>query len=66
MIGAHIAPGDMAVIDKSREAKRGDIVLAYVNEAFTIKRQELISRLRIHVICTYILQRPTQGVCGVW
>ncbi|GAB3542471.1 hypothetical protein GCM10027443_43370 [Pontibacter brevis] len=41
MIGAHIAPGDMAVIDKSRKAKSGDIVLAYVNGEFTIKRLEL-------------------------
>jgi DNA polymerase V len=41
MIGAHIIPGDMAVIDKSRKAKSGDIVLAYVNGEFTIKRLEL-------------------------
>ena len=41
MIGAHIVPGDLAVIDKSRTAKSGDIVLAYVNGDFTIKRYEL-------------------------
>lgn len=41
MIGAHIIPGDLAVIDKSRKAKSGDIVLAYVNGDFTIKRYEL-------------------------
>ena len=41
MIGMHIIPGDLAVIDKSRKAKSGDIVLAYVNGEFTIKRFEL-------------------------
>ena len=41
MIGAHITPGDLAVVDKSRKAKSGDIVLAYVNGEFTIKRYEL-------------------------
>ncbi|MBF9252502.1 translesion error-prone DNA polymerase V autoproteolytic subunit [Pontibacter sp. 172403-2] len=41
MIGAHIAPGDLAVVNKARKAKSGDIVLAYVNGEFTIKRFEL-------------------------
>ncbi|ARS35780.1 LexA family protein [Pontibacter actiniarum] len=41
MIGAHIMPGDLAVVDKARKAKSGDIVLAYVEGEFTIKRYEL-------------------------
>ncbi|MCC9169169.1 LexA family protein [Pontibacter harenae] len=41
MIGAYIAPGDLAVVNKERKAKSGDIVLAYVNGEFTIKRYEL-------------------------
>ena len=41
MIGAHIVPGDLAVVDRSKTAKSGDIVLAYVNGDFTIKRYEL-------------------------
>lgn len=41
MIGAHIVPGDLAVVDKARKARSGDIVLAYVNGEFTIKRYEL-------------------------
>ncbi|PRY14336.1 SOS response UmuD protein [Pontibacter ummariensis] len=40
MIGAHIMPGDLAVVNKNRKAKSGDIVLAYVNGEFTIKRYE--------------------------
>ncbi|WP_242918038.1 LexA family protein [Pontibacter liquoris] len=41
MIGAHIAPGDLAVVNKDRKARSGDIVLAYVEGEFTIKRYEL-------------------------
>ncbi|NEM98197.1 LexA family protein [Pontibacter burrus] len=38
MIGAHIEPGDMAVIDRSVKATTGKIVLAFVEGEFTIKR----------------------------
>lgn len=38
MIGAGIAPGDMLVVDKSEDAKHGDIVVAVVNGEFTLKR----------------------------
>lgn len=38
MIGAHIEPGDLAVIDRSVKAATGNIVLAFVEGEFTIKR----------------------------
>ncbi|WP_276497941.1 LexA family protein [Pontibacter litorisediminis] len=38
MIGAHIEPGDLAVIDRSVKAVTGKIVLAFVDGEFTIKR----------------------------
>ncbi len=41
MIDAGIADGDIAVIDRSLEARDGDIVVAYVNEEFTIKYLDL-------------------------
>ncbi len=41
MIGAGINDGDIAVIDKSREAHDGSIVVAFVNNEFTIKYIDL-------------------------
>ena len=41
MIDAGIKDGDIAVIDRSVEAEDGDIIVAYVNEEFTIKRLDL-------------------------
>ncbi|MEJ8756387.1 translesion error-prone DNA polymerase V autoproteolytic subunit [Pontibacter sp. H259] len=38
MIGAHIEPDDLAVIDRSVKAKSGNIVLAFIEGEFTIKR----------------------------
>ncbi|RIJ42119.1 hypothetical protein D1627_07945 [Pontibacter oryzae] len=38
MIGAHIEPGDLVVIDRSVKASSGRIVLAFVAGEFTIKR----------------------------
>lgn len=38
MVGAHIEPGDLAVIDRSVKATTGRIVLAFVEGEFTIKR----------------------------
>lgn len=37
MIDAGISDGDIAVIDKSREPKNGSVVVAYINNEFTIK-----------------------------
>ena len=37
MIEAGINDGDIAVIDKSREPHNGSIVVAYINNEFTIK-----------------------------
>lgn len=41
MIDAGINDGDIAVIDRSIEPKEGDVVVAYVNEEFTIKYLDL-------------------------
>lgn len=38
MTGARIAPGDIVVVDKSLEARSGDIVVAAVDGDFTLKR----------------------------
>ena len=37
MVDAGINDGDIAVIDKAREAHNGSIVVAYINNEFTIK-----------------------------
>jgi DNA polymerase V len=37
MMDAGICDGDIAVIDRSIEAADGDVIVAYVNEEFTIK-----------------------------
>ena len=41
MIEAGICDGDLAIIDRSLEPSDGDIVVAYVNEEFTIKYLDL-------------------------
>ncbi|MCR4828884.1 MAG: translesion error-prone DNA polymerase V autoproteolytic subunit [Bacteroidales bacterium] len=37
MIDAGIADGDIAVIDRSKEPRNGSIIVAYINNEFTIK-----------------------------
>ena len=44
MIEAGINDGDIAVIDRSFEARDGDIVVGYINEEFTIKYLDLSHR----------------------
>ncbi len=44
MIEAGICDGDIAVIDRSIEAQDGDVIVAYVNEEFTIKYLDLSHR----------------------
>lgn len=44
MIDAGICDGDIAVIDRSVEAEDGDIIVAYVNNEFTIKYLDLSHR----------------------
>lgn len=41
MIEAGICDGDIAVIDRSREPHDGSIIVAYINNEFTIKRLDL-------------------------
>lgn len=38
MTGAHIHDGDMLVVDRSIEPKHGHIVLAVINNEYTVKR----------------------------
>lgn len=38
MINAGIAEGDLLVVDRSREARSGDIVIMRINNEFTVKR----------------------------
>ena len=44
MIDAGINDGDIAVIDRSLEARNGDIIVGYINEEFTIKYLDLTHR----------------------
>ena len=44
MIEAGICDGDIAVIDRSVEPTDGDIIVAFVNEEFTIKYLDLTHR----------------------
>ena len=44
MIEAGISDGDIAVIDRSLEARDGDIVVGYINNEFTIKYLDLRHR----------------------
>lgn len=37
MLDAGIADGDIAVIDRSKEPRNGSIIVAYINNEFTIK-----------------------------
>ena len=41
MVEAGICDGDIAVIDRSLQANDGDVIVAYVNEEFTIKYLDL-------------------------
>lgn len=41
MLGAGLLPGDLLVVDRARDAKRGDIVVAVVDGRFTVKRLDL-------------------------
>jgi DNA polymerase V len=40
MEGAHIAEGDLIVVDRSRTPKSGDIIVCSLDGAFTLKRYE--------------------------
>lgn len=44
MIDAGICDGDIAVIDRSMEPRDGDVIVAYINEEFTIKYLDLSHR----------------------
>jgi repressor LexA len=38
MVGAHILPGDLALVRRQESAQNGDIVVALVEEEATVKR----------------------------
>jgi DNA polymerase V len=44
MIDAKIQSGDIAIIDRSLEARNGDVIIAVVNDEFTMKRLEIRDR----------------------
>ena len=44
MMEANICDGDIAVIDRSVEPKNGDVVVAFINNEFTIKYLDLTHR----------------------
>ena len=44
MMEANICDGDIAVIDRSVEPKNGDVIVAFVNNEFTIKYLDLTHR----------------------
>lgn len=44
MINAGICSGDIAVIDRAEEAQQGDVVVAYIDNEFTIKYLDLTHR----------------------
>jgi DNA polymerase V len=44
MIDAKIQSGDIAIVDRSLEARNGDVIIAVVNDEFTIKRLEIRDR----------------------
>ncbi len=56
MIEVGICDGDIAVIDRSVEAQNGDVVVAYINEEFTIKYLDLTHRAE-----GYIELRPANS-----
>ncbi|WP_181309018.1 LexA family transcriptional regulator [Rufibacter sp. XAAS-G3-1] len=41
MIGAYIAPGDLAIVNREIRAASGMVVLAFVDGGYTIKRLEI-------------------------
>ncbi|RNI26841.1 LexA family protein [Rufibacter latericius] len=41
MIGAHIMPGDLAIVNRDIRASSGMVVLAFVEGGYTIKRLEV-------------------------
>ena len=44
MMEASICDGDIAVIDRSIQAKNGDVIVAFLNDEFTIKYLDLTHR----------------------
>lgn len=45
MIDAGFNEGDIAVIDRSRQPRNGDVVVAYINNEFTIKYLDLFGAM---------------------
>jgi SOS regulatory protein LexA len=70
MTDAGIMPGDMVIIDRGRQAKNGDIVVAEVDGAWTVKRLQKKSGGRVVLIAANrkygpIVPREELKVAGV-
>lgn len=44
MIDAKVYSGDIAIVDRSLEARNGDVIIAVINDEFTMKRLEIKDR----------------------
>jgi DNA polymerase V len=44
MVGANVQSGDIAIVDRSLEARNGDVILAVIDGDFTIKRLEITDK----------------------
>ena len=49
MIDAGIGEGDLLVVDSSRKAEHGDIVIAAVDGEFTVKRLQLWPTVQLNL-----------------
>ncbi|MFD2937732.1 LexA family protein [Spirosoma flavum] len=45
MIDAHITPGTWLIVDRSKKPRKGAVIVAWVNGAFTVKRVNKIGDL---------------------
>lgn len=59
MIDAGINDGDIAIIDRSAEAEDGDVIVAFVNNEFTIKFLDLTHKAEGYIE----LRKTSWGAC---
>lgn len=64
MVNAGIKPGDFVIIEKDREAKKGDIVVAQIDEEFTLKYLEKINGETVLAPANekYPVMKPSQNL----
>jgi len=69
MINAGIFPGDIAVVDKAKAPKQGDIIIANIDYQYTIKYLEVDSQWRTYLRAAndnYINMYPDQELQVFW